>query len=45
MYPEQVKQIQFNTPRAERKLNASLVAETSERDFFVNFRIPENKKI
>ena len=44
MYPEQVKQIQFNTPWAERELNTSLVAETSERVFFVNFRIPDNKK-
>jgi len=34
MYPEQVKQIQLNTPCAERELNISLVAETSEIVFF-----------
>ena len=39
MYPEQVKQIEFITPRAESGINESLVAETSERDFFVNLII------
>ena len=45
MYPEQVKQIQFITPSAESGINESLVAETSERVFLVNFRIPDNRKI
>ena len=39
MYPEQVKQIEFITPCAESGINESLVAETSERDFFVNLII------
>ena len=41
MYPEQVKQIEFIT---QIELNTSLVAETSERVFVVNFRIPDNRK-
>ena len=31
MYPEQVEQIQLDTPWAEREPNTSLEAETSER--------------
>ncbi len=33
MYPEKVKQIQFDTPWAEKEPNTSLVVETSERVF------------
>ncbi len=44
MYPEQVKEIQFNTPWAERELNTSLIAETSVRVFFRKLKNPEQWK-
>jgi hypothetical protein len=45
MYPEQVKQIEFITPCAESGINESLVAETSERDFFRELNYPNMKRV
>jgi hypothetical protein len=45
VYPEQVKQIEFIIPYAERVINTSLEAETSERVFSLSKYLKwKNKK-